>query len=51
MIRLGAVAPSSPGTSLAFLNSRNILYPQAGYEPQLFVRIDRDVLEPSPWED
>jgi tetratricopeptide (TPR) repeat protein len=51
MIRLGAAAPSSPGTSLPFLNSRNLLYPQAGYEPQLFVRIDKDVLEPSPWED
>ncbi|MDR3174639.1 MAG: tetratricopeptide repeat protein [Treponema sp.] len=51
MIRLGVGDLSSPGTSLAFLNSRNILYPQSGYEPQLFVRIDRDVLEPSPWED
>jgi tetratricopeptide (TPR) repeat protein len=51
MIRLGAGDLSSPGTSLAFLNSRNLLYPQPGYEPQLFVRIDKDVLEPSPWED
>jgi tetratricopeptide (TPR) repeat protein len=51
MIRLGAGDLSSPGINLAFLNSRNILYPQNGYEPQLFVRIDKDVLEPSPWED
>jgi tetratricopeptide (TPR) repeat protein len=51
MIRLGAGDLSSPGINLAFLNSRNILYPQSGYEPQLFVRIDKDVLEPSPWED
>jgi tetratricopeptide (TPR) repeat protein len=51
MIRLGAGEFSSPGTSLAFLNSRNILYPQSGYEPQLFIRIDKDVLEPSPWEE
>jgi tetratricopeptide (TPR) repeat protein len=51
MIRLGAGDLSSPGTSLPFLNSRNLLYPQTGYEPQLFVRIDKDVLEPSPWED
>jgi tetratricopeptide (TPR) repeat protein len=51
MIRLGAGDPSSPGINLAFLNSRNIIYPQTGYEPQLFVRIDKDVLEPSPWED
>jgi tetratricopeptide (TPR) repeat protein len=51
MIRLGAGDPSSPGINLAFLNSRNILYPQNDYEPQLFVRIDKDVLEPSPWEN
>jgi tetratricopeptide (TPR) repeat protein len=51
MIRLGAGDLSNPGASLPYLNSRNILYPQTGYEPQLFVRIDRDVLDPSPWED
>jgi tetratricopeptide (TPR) repeat protein len=51
MVRLGAGDLSSPGINLAFLNSRNILYPQSGYEPQPFVRIDKDVLEPSPWED
>jgi tetratricopeptide (TPR) repeat protein len=51
MIRLGAGDLSNPGASLPYLNSRNILYPQTGYEPQLFVHIDRDVLEPSPWED
>jgi tetratricopeptide (TPR) repeat protein len=51
MVRLGAGDLSNPGASLPYLNSRNILYPQTGYEPQLFVRIDRDVLEPSPWED
>ncbi|MDR2071087.1 MAG: tetratricopeptide repeat protein [Treponema sp.] len=40
----------SAGTNLGFLNSRNILHPQAGYEPQLFNQIDKDVLEPSAWE-
>jgi tetratricopeptide (TPR) repeat protein len=40
----------STGTNLAFLNSRNILYPQAGYDPRLFNQIDKDVLEPSSWE-
>jgi tetratricopeptide (TPR) repeat protein len=40
----------STGTNLGFLNSRNILHPQAGYEPRLFNQIDRDVLEPSVWE-
>ncbi|MDR1970984.1 MAG: tetratricopeptide repeat protein [Treponema sp.] len=50
MIRLGAGDLSSPGINLAFLNSRNILYPQTGYEPQIFIQIDKDVLDPSPWE-
>jgi tetratricopeptide (TPR) repeat protein len=50
MVRLGAGDLSNPGASLPYLNSRNILYPQADYEPQLFVRIDRDVLDPSPWD-
>jgi tetratricopeptide (TPR) repeat protein len=40
----------SGSTPLPFLNSRNTLYPQPGYDPQLFIRIDRDVLEPSLWE-
>jgi tetratricopeptide (TPR) repeat protein len=40
----------SAGTNLGFLNSRNILYPQTGYEPRLFNQIDKDVLEPSAWE-
>ncbi|MDR2158541.1 MAG: tetratricopeptide repeat protein [Treponema sp.] len=43
MIRSGSV-------NLAFLNSRNSLYPETGYEPKLFMRIDKDVLEPSVWE-
>jgi tetratricopeptide (TPR) repeat protein len=40
----------STGTNLGFLNSRNILHPQLGYEPRLFNQIDKDVLEPSSWE-
>jgi tetratricopeptide (TPR) repeat protein len=43
MIRSGSV-------NLAFLNSRNSLYPEDGYEPKLFTQIDKDVLEPSVWE-
>jgi tetratricopeptide (TPR) repeat protein len=50
MIRSGAGDLSMPGINLAYLNSRNILYPQGGYEPQLFMHIDKDVLEPSEWE-
>jgi hypothetical protein len=51
MIRAGAGDFSSPGMNLAFLNSRNTLFPEPGYEPQLYIRIDKDVLEPSVWEE
>ena len=40
----------SASTPLPFLNSRNILYPHEGYEPQIFIRIDREALETSDWE-
>jgi tetratricopeptide (TPR) repeat protein len=51
MTRLGAGDLSSPGINLAYLNARNALYHQPGYEPQLFRWIDKDILEPSPWEN
>jgi hypothetical protein len=41
----------SGSTPLPYLNTRNTLYPQTGYEPQIFIRIDREALENSPWED
>jgi tetratricopeptide (TPR) repeat protein len=41
---------AAPGDSLPYLNSRNALYPRPGFEPQIFVQIDKDVLEPSAWE-
>ncbi|MDR1930135.1 MAG: tetratricopeptide repeat protein [Treponema sp.] len=40
-----------PGINLAYINVQNILRPQPDYEPQIFMRIDRDVLEPSDWEE
>jgi tetratricopeptide (TPR) repeat protein len=40
----------SNGINLGFLNNRNLSYPQADYDPQLFNQIDKDVLEPSAWE-
>jgi hypothetical protein len=47
----GADARNSfPGMNLAFLNSRNTLCSEPDYEPQLYIRIDRDLLEPSDWE-
>jgi hypothetical protein len=51
MIRPGAGDLATPGINLAYLNSRNLLYHQAGYQPQPFLQIDKDVLEPSPWEN
>jgi hypothetical protein len=50
MVRSGAADLSAPGINLPYLISRNALYPQPGYEPQIFIRIDKDVLEPSEWE-
>jgi tetratricopeptide (TPR) repeat protein len=51
MIRMRPTALYSPGVNLGFLNSRNSLYPTPGAQPQIFIQIDKDVLEPSPWED
>lgn len=51
MVRFGAGDLAIPGISRAFLNSRNALHPESGYEPQLYLQIDKDVLEPSPWEE
>jgi tetratricopeptide (TPR) repeat protein len=51
MIRSGAGDLSTPGVNLAFLNSRNTLYPEPDYEPQLYIQIDRDLPEPSDWEE
>jgi tetratricopeptide (TPR) repeat protein len=50
MVRPGSGSLSTPGVNLGYLNSRNDLYPQADYRPQLYLQIDKDVLEPSPWE-
>jgi tetratricopeptide (TPR) repeat protein len=41
---------AAPGVNLPYLNSRNALYPQPGFERQIFIQIDKDVLEPSLWE-
>ncbi|QQO11284.1 tetratricopeptide repeat protein [Breznakiella homolactica] len=50
MIRMGAADLSGPGVNQAYLNSRNTLYPEQGYEPQIYTQIDKDVIEPSIWE-
>jgi tetratricopeptide (TPR) repeat protein len=50
LVRAGITDIASPGVNLATLNSQNAFNPEADYEPQIYVGIDKDVLEPSPWE-
>ncbi|MCL2270990.1 MAG: tetratricopeptide repeat protein, partial [Treponema sp.] len=40
----------SGSTPLPHLNGRNALYPQLNYDPQIFIRVDNEALESSPWE-
>jgi tetratricopeptide (TPR) repeat protein len=42
---------TAPSVNPAYLNVQNSLRPVPGYEHQFFLRIDKDVLEPSSWED
>ena len=46
-----AETPGAPGVNLGFLNASNAMRPAADYSPEIFVRIDKDVLEPSRWEE
>ncbi|MDR2194927.1 MAG: tetratricopeptide repeat protein [Treponema sp.] len=50
LVRAGVTDLTSPGVNLASLNSQNAFNPEIDYEPQIYVEIDKDVLEPSPWE-
>jgi tetratricopeptide (TPR) repeat protein len=44
-------SPGAPSINLGYLNANNALRPNSGYRPQVFIRIDKDVLEPSRWEE
>jgi len=44
-------SPGAPSINLGYLNANNALRPVSGYMPQIFVRIDKDALEPSHWEE
>jgi len=44
-------SPGAPSINLGYLNANNALRPNSNYSPQIFSRIDRDVLEPSKWEE
>ncbi|MDR0525428.1 MAG: tetratricopeptide repeat protein [Spirochaetaceae bacterium] len=50
MLRLRPGALSGPSINLAYLNGENALHPTSDYERRIYSHIDRDVLEPSPWE-
>jgi len=43
-------SPGAPSINLGYLNANNALRPNSGYKPEIFVRIDKDVQEPSRWE-
>ena len=43
--------PGTPGINLGFLNAGNALRPVSDYSPEIFIRIDKDVFEPSQWEE
>jgi tetratricopeptide (TPR) repeat protein len=51
LVRSGITDLAAPGVNLAGLNSQNAFNPEAGYDPQIYVEIDHDVLEPSEWEE
>jgi len=42
---------TAPGINPAYLNIQNSLRPVPGYEPQFFIRIDKDIMDSSSWED
>jgi tetratricopeptide (TPR) repeat protein len=49
-VRPGLADFSIPTISLPYLNTGNILYPSSNTAAEIFINIDRDMLEPSPWE-
>jgi len=51
MIRMRlAEIPGAPGINLGYLNAANAMRPSTDYTPSVFIRIDRDGVEPSRWE-
>jgi tetratricopeptide (TPR) repeat protein len=43
--------PGAPSINLGYLNANNALRPTSSYRPEIFPRIDKDVIEPSHWEE
>jgi tetratricopeptide (TPR) repeat protein len=44
-------SPGAPGINLGYLNASNAMRPSYNYIPEIFVRIDKDAVEPSHWEE
>ncbi|GHV83285.1 hypothetical protein AGMMS50212_06250 [Spirochaetia bacterium] len=51
LVRAGITESSIPGASLPYLNIQHTLYPIPGDQGRIFMQIDKDVLEPSEWEE
>jgi len=52
MIRMRLTdSPGAPGINLGYLNANNAMRPVSNFRPEIFVRIDKDVVEPSRWEE
>jgi tetratricopeptide (TPR) repeat protein len=51
MIRPQVEDMGNPRTNQASLNSNNAFNPVPGYSPKIYTHIDKDVLEPSWWEE
>jgi tetratricopeptide (TPR) repeat protein len=49
-VRPGLADFSLPTIGLPYLNTGNVLYPASGTSAEIFIDIDRDMQEPSPWE-
>jgi tetratricopeptide (TPR) repeat protein len=43
--------PGAPSVNPGFLNANNAMRSTSNYTPQIFIRIDKDALEPSRWEE
>jgi tetratricopeptide (TPR) repeat protein len=52
MIRMRLTgSENAPGINLAYINAASAMRPARNYRPGIFMRIDKDVLEPSNWEE
>jgi tetratricopeptide (TPR) repeat protein len=49
-IRPGLADFSLPTVGLPYLNTGNLLYPASNASAEIFMNIDRDMPDPSPWE-